>query len=341
MFHSARIKLTAWYLLIIVLISSLFSFALYKVIGNELERFARVQRVRIENQINGDDTPPESRIRPSVIDPDLIIDAKNRLAFILISIDAGIFIMSGAVSYLLAGRTLKPIKEMVDEQNRFTADASHELRTPLTSLKSTIEVNLRDKSLTLAEAKSLLRSNLEEVNHLESLSDALLQLAKYQVINNKKHFEKLWIPDIIDKAVKKVEPQASAKQITITKKLVKQQLQGDLDSLSKLFITLLENSIKYSPKGSEILVSSKAFDSVIEISVSDTGIGISEEDLPFIFNRFYRADRSRAKGKIPGYGLGLSIAKKIVESHSGTINVKSGKSKGTTFTVILPTQKSR
>jgi len=155
MFHSARLKLTAWYLLIIMIISAMFSLVIYKVLSNEIERFERVQRFRIERRLETGLRRFPNQIR--ITNPELIEETKQRILLMLIAINLGILIISGGLGYLLAGRTLKPIKEMVDEQNRFISDASHELRTPLTSLKTAMEVTLRDKNLSLLSAKKTIK----------------------------------------------------------------------------------------------------------------------------------------------------------------------------------------
>src|SRR3989344_3853916 len=129
MFKSARLTLTAWYLAIIMVISIAFSLMIYRVLLIEVIRFERAQRVRIERRMQFFNSPIPVSL-------ELIEEIKQRLIFRLFMVNIGIMVISGGLGYFLAGRTLKPIKEMVDEQNRFISDASHELRTPLTSLKS-------------------------------------------------------------------------------------------------------------------------------------------------------------------------------------------------------------
>src|SRR4030042_3060689 len=171
MFQSARLKLTAWYVLIIMLISIGFSVTVYKSLRFELERAARMPP---------SPPPPTGDIHhaprippPPRIDPAVVEEMEKRIMFGIFVINLLILGSAGGGGYFLAGKTLKPIKEMFDQQNRFIADASHELRTPLTALKSEIEVGLRDKKLNLVQVKKLLKSNLEEVNNLQVLSDDL------------------------------------------------------------------------------------------------------------------------------------------------------------------------
>jgi two-component system, OmpR family, sensor histidine kinase CiaH len=334
MFQEARIKLTSWYLLIIMFISIVFSLVIYAGINSELGRFERLQELRLRRE--------QQLMIPAPLPPEIhgldnqsIAAARMRLTFTLVIINIGIFGIAGLSGYFLAGRTLRPIKEMVDEQNRFITDASHELRTPLTSLKTSIEVNLRNKNITLNEAKKLIESNLEDVESLRVLSDGLIRLAQYQRPSENMIFEKINIGDIVNVAIDKVKAIAKNNKIKINQKINNLTIEGDRKSLSELLVILLDNAIKYSKKNSSVKILANQEDGRVNISVSDEGVGIDEKDLPHVFDRFYRAEKSRSKKEVLGYGLGLSIAKKIVEMHKGAIDVKSEKNKGTTFTVIL------
>jgi len=335
MFKKARLKLTAWYLTIIMVISIFFSFGIYKVLTNEVERFAKIQKGRIEYRLHNTRPPPP----PIFTDPDLIIEVKQRILLILAQINLFIFVIAGALGYFLAGRTLKPIAAMLDDQNQFITDASHELRTPLTALKTSMEVSLRDQNLTLDNAKKIIDNNISQVNKLQSLSDNLLELAQYQNNNNHKFFKTVSLKRIICEVVKKMGPLAQKKLIGIKKKLIETEIKGNKDSLNNLFTILLDNAIKYSPKKSQININSKKTDRSITVFIEDHGIGIDKKDLPHIFDRFYRADQARSKTQIEGYGLGLSIAKKIVQDHNGSITVKSSPSRGTTFQVVFSINK--
>ena len=342
MFKSARLKLTAWYLLIIMVISISFSTFIYLGLTREFDRVLRIQEYRIEHQgtlqrliqrpIWQNDDIPFSR--PP--DPQVISEARSRIAEGLLGINIIIFIFSSLAGYFLAGRTLRPIKKMVDEQNRFITDASHELNTPLTALKTSIEVNLRNKKFNLNDAKKTLLSNLEEVDNLQLLSDELIKITQYQKPNGNFQFENVSIKEIIGVSVNRVLPIAKNKNIEIKTKIVNLKVNAEKRSLIELFTILLDNAIKYSPSKEDIVVSAEKTDHKIKVLVKDSGLGIDKKDLPFIFDRFYRADASRSKQKVSGYGLGLSIAKKIVELHRGDISAESTVNKGTTFIVTLP-----
>lgn len=341
MFTAARLKLTTWYLLIIMLVSVSFSVAMYKVLTSELNRVEHLQKLRQDHQLSipsSDGVPFKFRQRFSrsfMLDPQLIEETKNRLKMILLLINAGIFGASSLAGYFLAGRTLKPIKDMVDEQNRFITDASHELRTPITSLKTEIEVNLRDEKLN-KDTKKILESNLEEVNNLQSLSDNLIKLTQYQKTNGNIAFENVSLKEIIDEACRKVANLAKHKKISIHNKVKDISLQADKQGLSEAFVIFLDNAIKYSHKDTSITLSSKTTDHSIVVEIKDEGIGIDKQDIPHLFERFYRADKSRTKTEIEGFGLGLSIAKQIIAKHNGTISVESDINKGTTFSIRLP-----
>lgn len=339
MFQKTRIKLTSWYLLIIMLISISFSIAIYQVLDNELNRVERVERLRQNSRLYP--SFPRNFFRTSYLDPEVIEESKSRIGAILILINLGILAASSVAGYFLAGRTLKPIQSMIDEQNRFITDASHELRTPITSLKAELEVNLRDRQIG-SSTKKILQSNLEDVNQLQILSDDLIKLAQYGK-NNGLVFEKISVSTILADALKKVNGLAKLKKITIKNQIQEQILEGDKQSLSEVFVILLDNAIKYSPKNTTVSISTKKVNDSLEIDIKDEGIGIDQQDLPYLFDRFYRADKSRTKSGTQGFGLGLSIAKKIIDKHQGQIKVVSYSKKtqdldhqGTTFSVHLP-----
>lgn len=235
---------------------------------------------------------------------------------------------------MMARRTIKPIEEAHLREVRFTADASHELRSPLAALKTEIEVALRDKQLTKEEAVALLASNLEEVERLRNLSENLLSLARD---DSNLIVEKIALTDPISKAVATIMPEAEKKKIEIKLKTPKNIfITGNRDYLTQLFTILLDNAVKYSEKEKTVKIIAEKHGNEAIVKVVDQGIGLSKEDQAHIFERFYRVDQSRSKNKTDGYGLGLSIAQKIVENHHGKIEIESTLVKGSTFTVKLP-----
>lgn len=351
MFRSARIKLTAWYLLIIMVISIFFSLLVYSSLVFELQRGMRAQALRnmsaIERQqFSGELRSPHGSFRaaPSLgdippgaplFDPELFEDARRRVALQLLYINLAILALSGMAGYFLAGRTLRPIESILEDQKRFIADASHELRTPLTALKTEIEVGLRDKNLDVELAKELLYSNLEEVDKLKVLSDDLLSLSSYEK-GNSREFAEVSLAGVFDEAAGVVRALAQEKRIEIKSTIEDVAIEAHRLSLVKLFVILLDNAIKYSPENHSVDVSVALKKNQALIKVRDEGIGMRAGDLPYIFKRFYRADVSRTKGRVPGYGLGLAIAKSITDVHYGKVEVTSDPGKGTTFTITLP-----
>ena len=227
---------------------------------------------------------------------------------------------------------------------QFTSDASHELRTPLTILKGEIEVALQ-KPRSATEYESALKNSLEETDRLQKIVDGLLTLSQVESGKVSIMKEEINLKEILTEAISKINILAKKKDINIILNLDDSYtnsnqiiIAGDRNLLLNVFINLLDNSIKYSPSESDIICSEKIDmeNKKIFISIKDFGIGISSNSLENIFDRFTRADLSRTRSVNTGAGLGLAIAKAVIESHSGKILVSSVPDKGSTFTVLLP-----
>lgn len=334
MFKQARLKLTAWYLLIIMIISLSFSAIIYQLISLEMNRFANSQRNRIERSLFIGQAPNSPR--PMVlVDDDLLSESSHRLLINLGIINGIILVVSGSLSYFLAGLTLRPIQEMTEDQKRFISDASHELRTPITALKAMFEVSLRDPKLNLDESKKIIKEGIIQTDQLKVLSDSLLELNHLN--NNGSSFElKLTsIKDIMADSIKKIKANADKKKIVIKAQFIDTKVTVDSQKIEELFLILLDNAIKYSPKSSTIKFTATKKNKHLIVKVIDQGIGISQKDLPHIFDRFYRADNARTKNSSSGYGLGLSIAQKIVDQHHASISVNSSPKNGSIFSVTF------
>ena len=341
LFQKTRIKLTLWYLLIIMIISIAFSVGIYRLMTAELNRFEQMQQRRLEVKMQLDpyvrELPENAKdiLRERMLDNEIIEEAKLRIKFALLLINIGILAASFAAGYFWAGKTLKPIQEMVDDQNRFITDSSHELKTPLTALRSEMEVSLRDKNLKIKDARDLIKSNLEEVIAIQSLTENLLKLTKSSNAI-KKIITAVKIDQVVNDAIKKVSPLAKQKEIEIIRSVEPLIIQANESELVELCVIFLDNAIKYSDKKTVVELAAKKKGSELEIKIKDQGIGIDQKDIPHLFERFYRVDKSRTKNDAEGFGLGLSIAKRIIDGMNGKINVESKLNKGTTFLITLP-----
>jgi two-component system sensor histidine kinase CiaH len=333
-FHNRSIKLASLYLAIMMLISLFFSLNVYQLSTQEFDRGIRSTGTTFN-------LPPNSgfstQIRDQIIGEreQQFLDAKARVINRLIIINLIILVGGGVLSYYLALRTLRPIEEAQEAQSRFTADASHELRTPITAMRSENEVALMNPKLTLAQAKSQLKSNIEELEKLTDLSEGLLRLASLE--NGQIEAREVDPGKVITKALNRALPLAEKKGILIKTKVdTKTRLLGDESSLSEALVILLDNAIKYSPEHTEIELEAVQESKQIVFRVKDHGIGIKATEAEHIFDRFYRADTARSKQNVSGYGLGLAIAKNIVEMHKGSLSVTSTPGKGSTFTLAVP-----
>jgi len=333
MFRAALIKLTLLYLLIIMVISLFFSATIYNVSSFEIARNAGRQQNAIDRLGRGNNMMDD----PALIAEreQLIEDANQNILYNLLYTNIVILILGGGLCYFLAGKTLRPIELAHESQSRFTGDASHELRSPLAAMKAEIEVALRDPKLTREEAISHLKSNLEEVERLRTLSDGLLELAR----ENGQTVDKTDcdLSKTLESSIVKLKKEFNAKQISITKDLAENiQIHANAGQIAELFVILIDNGIKYSESHKVIHVETSTKGKYAVVRIKDEGIGITQEDMKKIFERFYRVEKSRSRNAVPGYGLGLPLAKKILDANGGTISVESRPGTGSTFTVKLP-----
>jgi len=226
------------------------------------------------------------------------------------------------------------LKDSFQRINQFSIDVSHELKTPLTILKGETEVALR-KERSNEEYRQLLQSNLEEIDRMAQIIDDLLLLSKADRKDVKLNIENISLRDLIADVCMKMKIFADKKEITlIVDELADVRLSGDELKLRRMLWNIIENGIKYTPKDGVVTVSSYTNNGCVCIDVRDNGIGISADDVKYIFDRFYRADRSRKRES--GSGLGLSISKWIAEAHKGAIEVTSQPAQGSQFLIKLP-----
>lgn len=329
MFHSATLKLTGWYLLILMVISVLFSVMIYSVATGEIrDRLLDFQN-RVEQPGSvGFLNDPNHRLITQWRDQQRDAAARS-LLLTLAYINLLILTGGGVLSYLLARRTLRQIEEAHEAQSRFTSDASHELRTPLAAMKTELEVALRDPKLSKADMQELLASNLEEVDKLTTLSKTLLTLSRLDYASLEQTTVNLG--DLANEVVQRYDKNASRVKLNIPKTAV--AIKANASSIEELLTILVDNALKYSPAGSRIKASVSEQGRNAEFRISNGGDGIPADKLPHIFDRFYRVNDSRNDG---GSGLGLALAKEIVNAHKGELIVSSDAGKTTTFSVLLP-----
>ena len=277
--------------------------------------------------------------------PELMIYSQNvngeyislRVRFALIRRESGF--ISGLVAVL--HDTTEQEKEE-RERRLFVSNVSHELRTPLTSVKSYLEA-LDEGALTEPVAPDFIKVSLDETNRMMRMVTDLLHLSR--IDNETSHLDvelinfTAFITFILNR-FDKMRSQDDEKKYELVRDypINSVWIEIDTDKMTQVIDNILNNAIKYSPDGGKITVTMKTTDDQMILSISDQGLGIPKQDLPKIFDRFYRVDRARSRAQ-GGTGLGLAIAKEIIKQHKGFIWAKSEYGKGSTFTIVLPYDK--
>lgn len=240
------------------------------------------------------------------------------------------------------GRLAQTFNEMLDRlenafgaQQRFLADAAHELRSPLTALRGEIEVVLR-RNRSEDEYREVLKSSLEEIERLSRVANNLLTLARADAGNPIIAPGYCDLSGLCRHVGAKLAARAQQKGVDLRTDCADEvQIQGDRSGLEQVIFNLAENAIKYTPRGESVRIGLQQTDKHAKLTISDTGVGIAEEELGHIFERFFRVDKARTR-EPGGSGLGLAIAQAIVDAHGGRIDVTSQVGKGSLFTVWLP-----
>ena len=233
-------------------------------------------------------------------------------------------------------QTLERLEALFTSQQRLLADVSHELRTPLTVIKGNADLMRRMKSLD----EESLTSIDQEAGRLTRLVGGLLLLAQAESGKLALNMKRVELDLLVTEVFQEMSILAGSKVRVRLNEIDQAYVHGDRDRLKQVFINLVANAIQYTPPGGEVFLSLEKIGEQARIICRDTGPGIPSEDLPHIFERFYRAEKSRTRGRTTGFGLGLSIANWIVERHGGRIEVDSQEAKGTTFAIWLPLYKN-
>jgi heavy metal sensor kinase len=226
-----------------------------------------------------------------------------------------------------------------EQIKQFTADASHELKTPLTVMKGEVEVALRGADVS-EDLKEVLHSNLEEIDRMNHIINNLLALAKADAVKDKSIGEFVSFAKVVSERFATIKRTATARGIRLELTRNDQvSVLADPIRLGQVVSNLIDNAIKYTSEGGSVEVSLEEDGSSAILKVTDTGVGIAEKDIPYVFDRFYRTDKARTRApgaEGGGVGLGLSICKEIVNSFYGNIEVTSELNVGSTFIVELP-----
>jgi signal transduction histidine kinase len=217
-------------------------------------------------------------------------------------------------------------------RRRLTADVAHELRTPIANLQGHLEAMI--DGVWQADTERLVSCH-EETVRLTGIVKDLETLARYDSEKPRLDLEELDISACLSKTLKTFDSEFARKNITLNPRLPELTVRADRDKLARIFTNIISNALKYTPEGGRVEVTVTGDDTSATVSVSDTGIGISTEDLPYIFERFYRADMSRSR-ETGGAGIGLAIVKSLVVAHGGTVTANSEYGKGSTFLITLP-----
>lgn len=237
------------------------------------------------------------------------------------------------LSYILAGKAMVPIQRSYEKQRQFVSDASHEMRTPLSIFLGSVELLQREEKKHLSEMGQEVLDDLKsETMHMSKLLESLLFLSRSDYNRKPITKESINLSSLLQSICSRFQtivPPEIMLNSSIQEEVI---LEADSTRLQQLIYILLDNALNYTNKG-EIKVSLTSSLKNVFIEISDSGQGMEEKDIPHIFDRFYRADKSRDRS---GTGLGLSIAKTIIEEHKGSIKVKSKLGEGTTFYISLP-----
>jgi signal transduction histidine kinase len=311
-FFWARIKLTSIYVIILALILFGFSTILYQNLDRSLVDASEDNFADVESHHH------------------FVESTLSTVGNEILLIDIFILIAAAGVSYVLAGYTLRPIQKSVEAQKKFSENASHELRTPIAVMKNDAEVLLRNPHASRELINNTLRSNIEEMDRMTKMTEDLLMLARSQN-RSAVSFDKINLTDISRNIIAKLQPIAERKGVTLE---VSDSdplfIGGNKTGIERVIMNLLQNAIDHTPKGGTVRLKTAVSGSKGFLTISDTGSGIDEKDVPHVFKRFYKANGGG------GNGLGLSIVKELIDQHGGKINLDSIKGLGTTVTVSLP-----
>lgn len=332
MIKKAYVKLTIFYSLFFLTLFWLFSLALFTWMQHSFGEsyYEEIQQTQQYGDHNSKDTNELNDI--ATIAGDITL---KRFENNLISINLVLLFLVPLISLYLTKRTLKPVKLSYEQQQQFISDVSHELRTPLAIMSGETSVALKNNK-TIDEYKMVLQSIDQEIIRITKLIENLLLLSRLEKKGSFFKPENIDLVDLIANVVVTLKSESIAKNIKINFIPPEDNvpIRGNPFMLNQLFLNILDNAIKYNNLNGNVDINIIYQGNFVLVKIVDTGIGIEEENLKKIFDRFWRADNSRSIVK--GYGLGLSICQNIVKIHDGKVEVKSKKGQGTSITIYLP-----
>lgn len=260
----------------------------------------------------------------------------QKATYALIFLGIVALIIAAIIGHFMAGRAIIPLREAYDKQKQFAADASHELRTPLAVVMASADLLLADPTIQEPFLREVIGDLKSEVKKMSKLVSDLLLVARSDNNAWKIKVQKLDLEKLFMQNIRMMTPLAEKKGVELYgENFRKSIIHGDEEKIKQLILILVDNAIKYTPSGGQVVLRQEQSDNAHEIfSVIDSGIGIAPEDKEKIFERFYRVDKARSR-EMGGNGLGLSIAMEILKIHKGKIFVDSEPGKGTKFTVEL------
>ena len=318
-FQLTRLRLTGIYALILFVILVLSGITTHSIFGSRLDRRFKARPI-----------PPAIITQINIESRDQI---QEELITSLVIVNGFFFITAVGLSYFLAGVTLKPIQQSYNRQQQFIGDASHELRTPLAILQTDLENELQEQRAH----KETIKSHLEEVSRMSSIVNDLLMLSRLDTnTNHANHVERINLSETIENATNRLKKYAQKNHINLKLSLTNNiHISANKEHILQALTNIIKNSIEYNKKNGNVTITQTQNSTNTTITIEDTGIGIPKEDLPKIFDRFYRVDKSRSR-TAGGNGLGLSIVKSIIHSYRGSIAITSTPEKGTTTTITFP-----
>ncbi len=325
-FRAARLQLTFLYLAIIVAIVALLSAALYEFHAHDVENIDRRRAVAA--------LKPES---PGAEDTPSFAEYLESLGRSIIIADLITIAAAGGLSWLLATRTLRPIKAAVDAEQKFYANAAHDLRTPLAVMRSEAEVALRSGGVK-GDARQVIESSLEEIARMSTMVEQMLDLARSGAPGAARvlPMEPVDLAEMVQALTTKLARRAESVGIRlVTRAVTSARISGNSFALERALYNIVENALAYTPAGGMITVEVHRAGGHVILTVADTGIGIDREDLPHITEPFFRGDRARGT-HAGGAGLGLTIVRTTMDEHRGSFLAESSPGGGTTITLRFP-----